>query len=110
MVELSPAELEAQIVAGGVRLVDVRESLEHWFDRIAGSESAPLSSFDPAEHVDSADRVVLYCRSGHRSGAAAARLSAASGRPIRHLAGGIAAWKASGRKVQRWGGPKPPAS
>jgi rhodanese-related sulfurtransferase len=106
VIELAPAELEALLDAGETVLVDVREAFEHWLERIAGSDCAPLSTFDPSAHAGRAHEVVLYCRSGHRSERAAARLGAARGRAVRHLAGGILAWKASGRPVERWGGPK----
>lgn len=109
MIGVSPVELEAELAAGKVRLVDVRESLERWFERIAGAEPAPLSSFDPTAFADRAESVVLYCASGQRSAVAASRLSAASGRPVRHLAGGLHAWKTAGRPVERWGRSKPSA-
>ncbi len=103
VVELSPEQLARLLAEGGVRLLDVRQSLEHWLERIPGSELAPLSAFDPARYAAEAGATVLYCRSGARSHAAASRLSAASGQPVRHLAGGINAWKSSGRPIERWG-------
>lgn len=103
VVELSPEQLAGLLAEGGVRLLDVRQALEHWLERIPGSALAPLSTFDPAQYAAEADATVLYCRSGARSHAAAAQLSSASGRPVRHLAGGINAWKTSGRPIERWG-------
>jgi len=103
VVGLSPDELARLLAEGGVKLLDVRQSLEHWLERIPGSALAPLTAFDPARYAAEADSTVLYCRSGARSHAAATQLSAASGRPVRHLAGGIHAWKTSGRPIERWG-------
>lgn len=106
VVALSPEELAARIAAGRARPVDVREAFERWLERMAGSEAAPLSSFAPEAHGERADEIVFYCHSGHRSGIAAARVSALCGRPIHHLAGGLLAWKAWGGEVERLGGRK----
>lgn len=103
VVELSPEQVARLLAEGGIKLLDVRQSFEHWLERIPGSELAPLSAFDPAQWAAEADSTVLYCRSGARSHAAAVQLSAVSGQPVRHLAGGIQAWKSSGRRIERWG-------
>lgn len=103
VVELSPEQLARLLAEGGVRLLDVRQAFEHWLERIPGSGLAPLTAFDPARYAVEADSTVLYCRSGARSHAAATQLASASGRPVRHLAGGIHAWKTSGRPIERWG-------
>lgn len=104
MIELSPAELARRRAVPGLLLVDVRQPFEHECERIPGSELLPLGSFDPATLAAAGDDLVLYCRSGHRSAIAAASVSAVSGRPVRHLAGGILAWRAAGLSVERWGG------
>lgn len=103
VIDLLPEELVQLRGRRALRLVDVRPSFEHWLERIPGSELRTFGSFDPASLVDFGDDLVLYCRSGHRSAIAAASVSAAAGRPGRHLAGGILAWKSDGQPVERWG-------
>lgn len=103
VIELRPDELARLREGARVRLVDVRQAFEHWLERIPDSELLPLGSFSPESLSDAGDELVLYCRSGHRSGIAASSLSSLSGRPVRHLAGGILAWKAAGHPVERWG-------
>ncbi len=103
VVELGPEEVERLRSRKGIRLVDVRQAFEHWLERIPGSELLPLGSFSPDSLANADGELVLYCRSGHRSGVAAAEVSSVSGRPIRHLAGGLLAWKAAGLPTERWG-------
>ncbi len=103
VIDLSPDALQRRRVDGNLRLVDVSEALEHWLERIAGSEVQPLSSLSPGELATDAAALVLYCRSGSRSAIAAARISAAAGLPVHHLEGGIRAWKAQGNAVERFG-------
>lgn len=94
---LSAEEVAAELAAGRVLLVDVREPNETARERIPGAVLMPLSVFDPAEIPDPAGREVVFsCASGIRS-VKAAEMAQASGLPYRaHLAGGIKAWKAAG--------------
>lgn len=103
VLELGPAEVEKLIAGGGIRLVDVRQGVEHWLERIPGSELVPLGELDAERWIVDAERTILYCRSGARSLAAASAVSRASGKAVRHLAGGILAWKAAGHPIERWG-------
>lgn len=103
VLDLSPEALERLRADERVVLVDVREAIEHRAERIAGSELRPLSSLAVEQLAAVAGSLVLYCRSGSRSASAAARISARGGVPVRHLEGGIQAWKASGRTVERFG-------
>ena len=93
LIDLSPAELAARMAAGNVRLIDVRTDVEVAEGAIPGAEHIALDRFDPAK-LDLSDgrEVVLYCRSGRRSAIASERLAAATGKPVKHLAGGIIAW------------------
>ncbi len=101
-VALSPEELAARIKAGKVRLIDVRTDEEVAEGVIPGAEHIALDTFDPATlGLSDGREVVLYCRSGRRSGIAAERLSAATGKPAEHLEGGILAWEAAGLPVTK---------
>lgn len=102
---LAPEELERRLAIGDVLLADVREPFEFSAEHIPGAASAPLSAFDPvALRKRAAGRlVVLQCRSGKRSAEAAQRF-AATGESASQLAGGIEAWKQSGRRTARASG------
>lgn len=97
---LSVDQLRAKLEAGNVRLIDVRTAEEVAEGFIPGAEHIALVTFDP-EALDLSDgrEVVLYCRSGRRSGIAAERLSNHTGEPAQHLAGGILAWREAGQPV-----------
>ena len=100
LVPLSPQELAAKIAAGNIRLIDVRTDEEVAGGVIPGAEHIALGRFDPAK-LDLSDgrEVVLYCRSGRRSGIAGEKLAAVTGAPVGHLAGGMLAWQAAGQPV-----------
>ena len=91
---LSTAELSSLLEDGNVRLIDVRRDDEVAQGMIPGAEHIMLDDFDPAA-LDLSDgrEVVLYCRSGRRSGIAADRLAQHTGKIARHLDGGIIAWQ-----------------
>ena len=75
-------------------LIDVREPHEHEEFNVAG-KLIPIGTFmnaipDLEEHQD--EEVVLYCRSGNRSGMAEHLLRAAGFKNPRNLKGGMLAW------------------
>jgi len=103
VMEIDVDQLARWMEDGEVTLIDVRERFEHAAERIPGAVNRPASSFDPDDVVSSdvAPRVVLHCRTGVRSERAARRLSEHTGGAATHLAGGIVAWKQSGRATER---------
>ncbi len=100
LIDVAPDLLEQWARQGDTVIVDVREDFEHAEERLEGAELMPLSKFDPAalRARHGGHKVVFHCRSGRRSADAAGRY-AAPGEKVFHLAGGIEAWKASGRPV-----------
>jgi sulfur-carrier protein adenylyltransferase/sulfurtransferase len=74
-------------------LVDVREPFEYEISRIPGSRLIPLGEL-PARlsELDSADDIVLQCKSGSRSAKALRILQEAGFRKLTNLEGGITAW------------------
>jgi sulfur-carrier protein adenylyltransferase/sulfurtransferase len=100
--ELSPAEFEREIAAGDAVLLDTREPHEFAESHIRGAELVP-----PAEVTaridelapDPEQRVILYCRSGNRSGRAAEELAGLGYSNLAHLGGGILAWQEAGLPV-----------
>jgi adenylyltransferase/sulfurtransferase len=92
--EIEPLQLSERLENGdSVRLIDVREPHEQEISNIEGSELIPLGSF--AAHMnelDSAEEIVLYCKSGSRSARALELLAGAGFRKVKNLRGGINAW------------------
>lgn len=75
---ITPREANAMMARGGVTVVDVREENEYLEGHIPGAVLLPSSTLseDTAAEIipDKDDTVLLYCRSGNRSKAAAAKL------------------------------------
>lgn len=95
--------LATRIEAGETfQLIDVRTPEEFAEGHLEGAINIPLDRFDPAALPDAqgAERV-LYCRSGRRSGIAAAMLADATGRNAIHLDGGILAGEEARLQIER---------
>ena len=92
---LTPGEAE-RLIADGAMLIDIRDPDEHARERIPGAVNHPLARIEQlAAHPGP---TIFHCRSGMRTQGNAARLAAAgAGSPCYVLAGGIDAWRASGR-------------
>jgi rhodanese-related sulfurtransferase len=90
--ELPPGRVAELLESGEVELVDVRTDEEREAARIPASRHVPIEALSAeADSLDASKTLVLYCRSGDRSGAAAFAFTA-SGRDAYSLAGGIQAW------------------
>lgn len=104
---LTPAEAAKLVADGKAVLVDVREPSE-WAESGVAAPAAllPKSEFDEGLIGEWKDflakagdkQIILYCRSGRRSGAVAATL-AAKGYKVAN-AGGFKDWKAAGLPVR----------
>ena len=104
---LSVDELADLMERSEVQLIDVRTPEEYAKGHLAGAINMPVDGFDPADLVDAPEReTILYCQTARRSEIAARRLAAYEGRSVRHLEGGIAAWKETGLPVVE-GEPQP---
>ena len=74
-------------------LIDVREPHEFQICRIPGSKLIPLGEVPRRMHeLNSADDIVVHCRSGMRSAQAVEFLMKSGFRKIHNLKGGILAW------------------
>lgn len=110
--EVSPPEA-TELIDAGAELIDVRRPYEFEGGRIAGARNIEMNEL--ARQADELPRdrpVLLYCRSGNRSGMAAEALRQA-GFDAHHIAGGLEAWQADGRPLEPEGGevrPPLPAS
>ena len=98
---LTPQEA-ARALREGATLVDIREADEFAREHAPGAVSIPLSRLE-AGHVALDARsgpVVFHCRSGMRTGANCARLSALVEGQGFLLEGGLDAWKRAGLPVE----------
>jgi adenylyltransferase/sulfurtransferase len=94
--EITPTELKGRLDAGErLVIVDVREPHE-W---AIGTISAPDVRFIPLgdlgsrmHELDTADEIIMQCRSGVRSAKGLAVLQGAGFRKLKNLTGGILAW------------------
>ena len=74
-------------------LLDVREPFEYDICRIPGSRLIPLGQLPSRmSELDSADEIVLQCKSGMRSARALKLLQEAGFGKLSNLEGGITAW------------------
>ncbi|MFU8890590.1 MAG: rhodanese-like domain-containing protein [Anaerosomatales bacterium] len=83
----------AELVADGVRVVDVRTPGEYDLSHIPGAENVPMdvlaseaSAWDPGEPL------LVYCTTGARSAQAVTYLEAQGFETIYHLDAGIVTW------------------
>ncbi len=100
--DVSPAQVAAGLE--GARLVDVRETPELSSDlgHIGGVEHVPLATVEAAAAKwDRGADLVLVCRSGGRSGRAAAALSALGFTRVMNMVGGMIAWNEAKLPIQR---------
>ncbi|WP_153799124.1 rhodanese-like domain-containing protein [Foetidibacter luteolus] len=97
MQNITVEELKARLDAGEkVNLLDVREEYERAEFNIGGThvplgkvQSMQLDEVEPWKD----EEVVLYCRSGNRSGIAALFLEQLGYKNTKNLVGGMLAWK-----------------
>jgi sulfur-carrier protein adenylyltransferase/sulfurtransferase len=92
--DISAAELSERLKNGGsIRLIDVREPHELEISHIEGADLIPLGQLaGRLSELDSAQEIVLFCKSGTRSTRALELLTSAGFRKVKNLKGGINAW------------------
>lgn len=92
--EISASELDAKRAAGWKPVVvDVREPHEREICEIPDSILIPVGDVPARMHeLNSADDIVLYCRTGVRSARALEQLRAAGFTRLQNLVGGVHAW------------------
>lgn len=105
---LTPDQVQAEMAAGNVTLVDIRDAPELSSGTIAGAVHAsrgmlefyadPSSSYHKAE-LNPDNRVVLHCATGGRSALAALALRELGYTNVAHLDGGFKAWQEAGKPI-----------
>ena len=94
VVEITPRELAARMLEGAdLDLIDVREPSEWEIAHLDGARLVPLATLANAlATLEPTREIVVMCRSGQRSAAAARQLQAGGVRKVSSLAGGLLRW------------------
>jgi sulfur-carrier protein adenylyltransferase/sulfurtransferase len=92
--EITPAEVKKKMDAHEpFVLIDVREPHEYQIARIPGSKLIPLGEVAKRmNELNSADEIVVHCKSGMRSAKAVDLLMKSGFQKIHNMKGGILAW------------------
>ncbi|MEX2144577.1 MAG: molybdopterin-synthase adenylyltransferase MoeB [Anaerolineales bacterium] len=92
--EIVPKELAEEIENGkNPKLIDVREPHELNISKIEGAQLIPLGQLAARlSELDSAEELVVFCRTGSRSARAVELMVSAGFRKAKNLKGGINAW------------------
>jgi rhodanese-related sulfurtransferase len=97
MTNISPEEVKQRLDAGEkLHLIDVREPYENAEFNIGG-KLLPVGKIQTMQTEDIDDlkdeEIILYCRSGNRSGVAAMVLDHLGFKNTKNLTGGMLAWQ-----------------
>ena len=91
--DISAAELSERIKSNHVVLVDVREPHELQISALPDAVNIPLGTLAARlPELDSAEEMVILCKSGTRSARALELLVSAGFKKVKNLKGGINAW------------------
>jgi adenylyltransferase/sulfurtransferase len=92
--DITASELSKRMKSGnGLKIIDVREPHELEISKIPDVDLIPLGQLAARmSELDSADDIVLICKSGTRSTRALEILHSAGFRKMKNLKGGINAW------------------
>ncbi len=94
MKEITVQELKAKMDNGeDIQLIDVRENNEREFTNIGGDHIVMSAVVENIDKINKEKQVVVYCRSGGRSGQVINFLETNHGfKNLINLKGGILAW------------------
>jgi rhodanese-related sulfurtransferase len=100
--DLSPTQVHELIHQNpSPAIIDVRTTLEYRGGHIGGAVSYPLGrEGDIISTYSKGSKIILICRTGHRSQAAAIELLKVGFTNVSHLQGGMNAWHRERRPVQ----------
>ncbi len=102
---LSPDEFERGLSRPEVQILDVRTSGEFQNSHIKSSFQAdwtdPDQFKDRVQHLDKNKPVMIYCAAGGRSSAAASWMRQNGFKNVKELKGGMTAWNAGNKRVER---------
>jgi len=87
-------ERSAELVADGVRVIDVRTPGEYEMSHIEGAENVPMNTLaQAAANWDRGEPLLVYCATGARSSDAVRFLADQGFANVYHLAAGIVAYQ-----------------
>ncbi len=91
--DISAPQLAEKLKAKNLRLLDVREPHELEISALPGAVNIPLGTLAARlSELDSAQEMVVFCKTGVRSSRALELLVSAGFRKVKNLKGGINAW------------------
>jgi sulfur-carrier protein adenylyltransferase/sulfurtransferase len=92
--DIEASELDQRLKRGeSIRLIDVREPHELEISHLPGADLIPLGQLaGRLSELNSAEEIVLFCKTGTRSSRALELLLSAGFRKVKNLHGGINAW------------------
>ncbi len=101
--QISPREAYQRMQgAPALQLIDVRTEGERHSGYIAQSRLIPLHDLEnQLGKLDKAKPIIVYCRSGHRSGMALRLLMDKGFTEVSHIQGGLMGWLQNGLPVER---------
>ena len=102
-VNVADFELIMDTIPNGL-LLDVRTNNEFAQGHLQGAQQIDFYRDDFSDALDKLDReqpVLIYCRSGNRSGKAAKQMKAMGFYAVYNLEGGIGAWSKRGKPVSK---------
>lgn len=105
--DLSPAKADSLIQATKkdslFRLIDIRTPEEYATGRIGNATMIDFYAPDFQANIGKLPRdakILIYCRSGNRTGQTLRLMESMGFKNVRHIAGGINAWRAQGLPVK----------
>ena len=91
--DITVTELAERVKTNHLKLIDVREPHELEISRLPNATNIPLGQLaSRLSELDSAEDMVLFCKSGNRSARALELLTSAGFKKVKNLKGGINAW------------------
>jgi sulfur-carrier protein adenylyltransferase/sulfurtransferase len=91
--DITVTELAERVKTNHLKLIDVREPHELEISRLPNATNIPLGQLAARlSELDSAEDMVLFCKSGARSARALELLTSAGFKKVKNLKGGINAW------------------
>lgn len=91
--DITVTELAERVKTNHLKLIDVREPHELEISRLPNATNIPLGQLaSRLSELDSAEDMVLFCKSGNRSTRALELLTSAGFKKVKNLKGGINAW------------------
>ncbi len=91
--DITATELAERVKTNHLKLVDVREPHELEISRLPNAVNIPLGQLAARlSELDSAEEMVIFCKSGGRSARGLELLASAGFKKVKNLKGGINAW------------------